>query len=36
MRAGNLTASFFACCVGYDHVARGTAVRRALDMFDAR
>ena len=23
MKRGNLTASFFACCVGFHHVARG-------------
>ena len=34
MRAGNLTAAFFACCVGYKCVAEGTAIRRALDMID--
>lgn len=34
MQAGNLTAAFYACCVGFNHVAEGTAVRRALDMID--
>ena len=34
MKRGNLTASFFACCVGFHHVAEGTAIRRALDMID--
>ena len=34
MKRGNLTASFFACCVGFHHVAKGTAIRRALDMID--
>ena len=34
MKRGNLTASFFACCVGFHHVAAGTAIRRALDMID--
>ena len=34
MRAGNLTAAFYACCVGYKCVAEGTAIRRALDMID--
>lgn len=34
MKRGNLTASFFACCVGFHHVAEGTAIHRALDMID--
>lgn len=34
MKQGNLTASFFACCVGFHHVAEGTAIRRCLDMID--
>lgn len=34
MKAGNLSAAFYACCVGFNCVAEGTAVRRALDMID--
>ena len=34
MKRGNLTASFFACCVGFHHIAEGTAIQRALGMID--
>ncbi len=34
MKEGNLTATFFACCVGFHHVAEGTAIRRCIDMID--
>lgn len=35
MREGGLGAAFFACCVSFDHVAKGTAGRRALELIDA-